>query len=274
MPQINKEERKEYNRKMYLKRKTTTEEQPVTTVNINQDNYSLLKFYKHIQLVNLEFKNVILKPKCVCFKTIYSNCMKSIKNVKPINFYNIVLLELKTFVKTKPIDGRFYNYGYANLFYRPFNSRSSHCYNLSNNEIDKDIKDYITKRLTTNDDITKVSYYRIQEILYEIDNYKNLFRLSKFKTPSHLIRVRYMLAEHYTEKPTQSKFSVMHFKNWNTKTKVTSNKGLSINRFYRTFESIKLDDLQKFCIENGLNKQKSHKYKYGDYAEWVYHILE
>jgi hypothetical protein len=171
MPQINKEERKEYNRKMYLKRKTITEEPIVTTVsnhNTIQDNYSLLKFYKNIQLVNIEFKSVILKPICVSFKTIYTNCIKSISNVKPIDFYQIILLELKTLVKTKPIDGRFYNYGYANIFYGAFNRRRQyHSYDLtaSNNQIDKDVKDFIIKRLTTDDDITEVSYYRINEIL-------------------------------------------------------------------------------------------------------------
>jgi hypothetical protein len=280
MPQINKEERKEYNRKMYLKRKTITEEPTVITVsnhNTIQDNYSLLKFYKNIQIVNIEFKSVILKPICVSFKTIYTNCMKSISNVKPINFYNIVLLELKTLVKTKPIDGRFYNYGYANIFYGAFNRRHrSYDLTASNNQIDKDVKDYIIKRLSTDDDITEVSYYRIKQILCNGTDtyYSDLFKIRKIKTNSHHIKVKYMLDEHYMEKPTLSSFSIMRFKNWNTTTKLTSNKGLSINNFYRTFESIKLDDLQHFCFQNGLNKKISKNYKYGNYAEWVYHTLE
>ena len=60
MPQKNKDIRKEYNRQQYLKKKSKKEIER-REINIEENNYHLLKFFKNIQKVNELFINVKLK---------------------------------------------------------------------------------------------------------------------------------------------------------------------------------------------------------------------
>lgn len=63
--------------------------------------------------------------------------------------------------------------------------------------------------------------------------------------------------------------------------KTTSNRGTKLNELYTydksdggtghtwTLTGMKADVIADFCWTNGLDKKKSKKWKYGDYAEWV-----
>ena len=138
--------------------------------------------------------------------------------------------------------------------------------------------------------------YKDEVKLYEwlsADNYKEnnkrnkYFFYSKSNKPTELntIKIREPFQEMDYSSTPKYHYNAKNIKFWDKKTQKPSNRGLEADHTFSyinndtnhtrgwKFNGITLDEIKSFCLINGLDKITSKNYKYGDYANWIFKIL-
>lgn len=254
---------------------------------------------------------VTYNPRRYCKRTLFNRVLKELKArvPKPINWFNIVLIELKEKMKNRPtyfVRGKMYNYKWVLPTHRRIqkyykNEKGRTIYQIDKLEFIKrllnkcPVMEYVLDTFSTQINNKDGKWREMNE--EELKQYinKNWFNhhggLEIDTTMCECVchrdvnvpkfKIRFEIGKMDLTKTPISRYSVLNLKWWDKKTKKTSNKGLKADTTYSwgdgysrggwTFGGLQADTLKILYKQNGMTPSKG--LQYGDYAEWYLKLM-